>query len=132
MFSRRMTIAVVGHLTQWDPGCGHRRHQEARQARLCPSYAGHSGRASVSSHRQGDHQTYVLRICQNDILQVSQSITDGLKALRGDGDSKDKDRASGRSSDRDRPRDRERENRVPQTDTGSGYGTWSLVFSFGN
>ena len=31
---------------------------------------------------------------------MSQSITDGLKALRGDGDSRDKERDSGRSSDR--------------------------------
>ena len=62
-------------------------------------------------------------ISTNDIVKVSQSITDGLKALRGDGDSKDKDRASGRSSDRDRHRERDRdrdsESRVPQ----SGFGT---------
>ena len=52
-------------------------------------------------------------------LQVSQSITDGLKALRGDGDSRDKDRdrGSGRDRDRDRGKDRDRDER---------HGRWCL------
>jgi len=50
--------------------------------------------------------------------KVSQSITDGLKALRGDGDSKDKERDSGRSSDRDRGRD----SRDTESESGDKYG----------
>ena len=54
MFTIRMTFFVLGHFTQWYPGCGHWRHQEAGQARLGPGHAGHPGWASVGSHRQGD------------------------------------------------------------------------------
>lgn len=58
----------------------------------------------------------------NNFLQVSQSITDGLKALRGAGDSKEQDRDEGRSSNKDRERDRASDSRVrgPESEDNCG------------
>ena len=70
------------------------------------------GRAAAVTEQVSDDNSDD-ETCYHDLDQVSQSITDGLKALRGDGgDSKDsRDRGSGRDKDRDRGKDRDRDER---------------------
>lgn len=85
---------------------------------------------TLSRHIMINDLTLSRHLTSNDAPQVSQSITDGLKALRGDGDSKDKERDSGRSSERDRGRGRD--SRDTESESGDKYGKCRVLFRRNN